>query len=317
MSGILVVKLGSMGDVIHTLPAAATLKHSFPGKRLTWIVDPRWAVLLEDNPFVDDVIRLNRRELQSIRSAWRGLREREFEFVVDFQGLIKSALAASAARPDRIYGFHQSQLREKLAALFYSHRIRTHAEHIVEQNLELAVATGAANEIKSFPLPPGNPEGDLPGGGFILASPLGGWLSKQWPLEHYRELSSLTKNELGLPLVVDGPPSAAKTFAELPGCIPHCSSVSGLISATRRAAAVIGIDSGPLHLAAALDKPGVAIFGPTDPARNGPFGGSLKVLRCASAVTTYKRRSEIDPSMRAVTPAEVLEALKESLGGTK
>ena len=116
--GVLVVRMGSMGDVIHTLPAVATLKHSFPGSRVSWVIDPKWACLLDGNPFVDEVIHLDRRTLAGIRHAWRQLRSRRFQLAVDFQGLFKSALVASAARADRIYGFHQSQARERVAALF-------------------------------------------------------------------------------------------------------------------------------------------------------------------------------------------------------
>ena len=96
--------------------------------------------------------------------------------------------------------------------------------------------------------------------------------------------------------------------------MPHHSSLAGLIHATRRAAAVVGVDSGPLHLAAALGKPGVAIFGPTDPARNGPYGDSFRVLRTAAVTTTYKRGDAIDPSMQNISPDEVFEALKATMG---
>jgi heptosyltransferase-1 len=117
-------------------------------------------------------------------------------------------------------------------------------------------------------------------------------------------------------LVVNGPPADAAVFNSVPGAWVHLSSIAGLIHATRRAAAVVGIDSGPLHLAAALARPGVAVFGPTDPSRNGPFGGSLAVLRAPSARTTYKRRKDIDESMRAVTPSAVLEELRIQIGGS-
>jgi heptosyltransferase-1 len=90
----------------------------------------------------------------------------------------------------------------------------------------------------------------------------------------------------------------------------HCSGIAGLIDATRRAAAVIGVDSGPLHLAAALNKPGVAIYGPTDPALNGPFGDSLQLLRAPDAVTSYKRGATPDASMGKIQPELVFEALK-------
>ena len=196
---ILVVRLGSLGDVIHTLPAAATLKHSFPGSHLTWIVDPKWAALLDGNPYVDEIVLLDRRRLSSIWAARRRLFGAGFDTVFDFQGLIKSALVASAARPEAIYGFHQSQARERLSALFYSHRIRVHARHVVDRNLELAAASGAANALKSFPLPAGKPEGTLPEGPFVLASPLGGWRSKQWPLENYPKLARLVEGSSRCP----------------------------------------------------------------------------------------------------------------------
>jgi heptosyltransferase-1 len=116
---------------------------------------------------------------------------------------------------------------------------------------------------------------------------------------------------LGVPLVLNGPPGAP--FEAIAPAVAHYSSLPGLIHATRRAAAVLGVDSGPLHLAAALEKPGVAIFGPTDPLRNGPYGHSLQVIRNSAATTTYKRGSSIDESMRKVSPDEVFEAMREVL----
>lgn len=310
---ILVVRLSSMGDVIHALPAAASLKHSFPGSRLTWVVNPRWAPLLEDNPFIDRVVLFSRHSWTGIRAAWRALRAERFDMAVDFQGLIQSALVASAARPTRIYGFHQSQLREPLAGLVYSDRVVSGAAHVVDRNLDLAARAGAANVLKTFPLPAGIPEGEMPTGRFVLASPLAGWGAKQWPLERYAALARLLGKELGVALVVDGPPHAAAELARITGAIPHFSGLAGLIDATRRAAAVVGVDSGPLHLAAALAKPGVAIFGPTDPARNGPYGGSLEVLRAAGAKTSYKRRGEPDESILAITAEMVFESLRRQL----
>jgi heptosyltransferase-1 len=102
-------------------------------------------------------------------------------------------------------------------------------------------------------------------------------------------------------------------LSAVPHTSTHLSSLAGLIHATRRATAVVGLDSGPLHLAAALLKPGVAIFGPTDPARNGPYGKSFVVLRSPRAVTTYKRARGVDVSMRDVSPQQVLAALQERL----
>jgi heptosyltransferase-1 len=177
----------------------------------------------------------------------------------------------------------------------------------VDRHLELAATAGAQVAARGFALPEGSPEGSLPDEPFVLANPTAGWTGKQWPLEYYAVLAKQLGGA-GLRLVVNG-----ASAIDIPGAIPHVSGLRGLIYATRRAAAVIGLDSGPLHLAAALSKPGVAIFGPTDPARNGPYGGSLRVLRARGATTTYKRRDTIDESMRAVTPEEVWAALRPQL----
>jgi heptosyltransferase-1 len=301
---VLVVRLSAMGDVIHALPAVATLKHSFPHSHVAWVIRTQWAPLLKDNPFVDQVIPFER-TLSAIAATRRELREQRFDLAIDFQGLLQSALVAAAARPDRIAGFHRSQVREKAAALFYSTCVEAHSQHVVDRNLELVAAAGASSLLHTFSLPEGSPEGQLPEGKFVLASPLAGWGSKQWPVEFYQELAS----RLDVPLVVNGPPEAAETLSRICGARVHLSGIAGLIHATRRAQAVIGVDSGPLHLAAALSKPGVAIFGPTDPLRNGPYGGTIRVLRSAGVSTTYKRTAETHDSMRSISPQDVLEAL--------
>jgi heptosyltransferase-1 len=304
---ILVVRLGAMGDVLHALPAVASLKHSFPHSRLTWVMRPRWMPLVEGNPFLDEVIPLER-TTRGFAAAWRRLRKNRFDLAVDLQGLVQSALVAAAARPDKIVGFHRSQAGERAAALFYSTGVVTSSAHIVDRNLELVAAAGASSLLRTFPLPDGTAEGRLPEGKFVLASPSAGWGSKEWPIEFYQDLAQ----RLDLPLVLNGPPESAELLGRIRGAQVHLSGIAGLIDATRRAHAVIGVDSGPMHLAAALAKPGVAIFGPTDPARNGPYGGSLRVVRSVEAVTTYKRHMSGD-SMRAITPSAVVDALTAAL----
>jgi heptosyltransferase-1 len=314
---ILVVRLGAMGDILHALPGVASLKTGHPGSRLTWVVEARWAPLVEGNPFVDRVVLLRRESAAALLHSWRDLRSERYHIAVDFQGLLKSAVVAAMARPDRIFGFDTPLLRERAAALFYSQRTLTRAAHVVDRNLDLAAAAGASTALRVFPLPPGRPEGELPPGPFVLASPLAGWRSKQWPAEHYRALGARLRAELGMPLVANLPPASADWLRQAgmaDDAVAHVSGLEGLIDATRRATAVVGGDSGPLHLAAALGKPGVAIFGPTDPARNGPYGGTLRVLRAEGALTTYKRYSSIQESMRRVTPDQVFEALRAALG---
>jgi len=303
---ILAVRLGAMGDVIQCLPAVASLKHGIPKSHVTWVIEPRWAPLLEGNPYVDRVVLLDRRSLAGLRASWRDLRARRYDIAVDFQGLLKSALVASAARAERLFGFTQALVRERPSAWFYSVAVSSTAEHVVDRYLDLASAAGASSLVRTFPLPGGHAEGRLPAGPFVLASPLAGWAAKQWPMEFYSELGSLVEAE-GYTLVLNG-----RTRIDAPSTQAHVSGLPGLIDATRRAAAVVGVDSGPLHLAAALGKPGVAIFGPTDPARNGPRGGAIAVLRSPAAVTSYKR-DHSGAAMHAIGPQAVHEALQAVL----
>jgi heptosyltransferase-1 len=305
---ILVVRLGAMGDVIAALPAVASLKHSLPHSKIVWVVEPKWSALLEANPYIDSVLLFDRRTLAGLRKAWRDLRSSHFDLGVDFQGLIKSALVATVARPERIFGFSTPHVRESPAAWFYSTKVSIRSSHAVDRNLDLAAAAGASSILRTFPLPPGEPEGQLPNGDFVLASPLAGWGAKQWPIEYYSQLARRLRRDCGLPLVLNAPYPIRVEGAET-----HVSGIQGLIHATRRATAVVGVDSGPLHLAAALSKPGVAIYGPTDPARNGPYGGTFAVLRSPTALTTYKRTEQPDESMREITPDQVVGALETIL----
>lgn len=282
---VLVVRMGAMGDVIHALPAATWLQRQ--GASVTWVIEPRWRPLLAEIPAIE----FDRRSQASIMNALPKLRG--FDRAYDLQGLIKSAVVARWASGD-VTGF--ADPREGPARWFYAHAVARHPGHVVDQYRHLVGANGASE----FPLPVGRPEGRLPDGPFVLASPEAGWRSKQWPREYFDQLRSL----LPWPLVLNGPPGSG---------LDHESSIEGLIDASRRATAVIGVDSGPLHLAAALGKPGVAMFGPTDPGRNGPYGGSMAVLRDAAAVTTYRRGTEIDPAMRTISPGAVWDALKRVL----
>jgi heptosyltransferase-1 len=311
---LLVVRLGAMGDILHTLPAVASLKASNPAARITWAIEPQWSPLMESNPHIDRVAIVGRGSLAQLRAGLRELRSESYDCAVDFQGLLKSALVAKAARPDRLLGFDRTQVRESAATLFYSSTVHSSAPHRVDQYLDLAAAIPGTNtRVYEFPLPAGRPEGELPAGDFVLASPLAGWRGKQWPLEFYSVLAGRLKRDLGMPLVWNV--SSIGSVPAVEGVGIHASSLAGLIWATRRATAIVGVDSGPLHLAAALGKPGVAIFGPTDPARNGPYrtNPALRVLRDAGAVTTYKRGDTIDDSMRLISPDQVFETLRKTL----
>ncbi len=333
-----------MGDVIHALPAAVHLKRAVPRLELTWVVRERWSALLRNNPCVDRVIALPSAptsglfgfpRLREINTARKLLRDYRFDVAVDFQGLLRSAAVTFFSRADKVFGFPRSQIREPLAAACYSDRIPTSSAHVVDKNLDVAraveqslrsgwdVNTPAPERTATFPLPPGKPEPHLPEGDYVLASPFAGWKAKEWPPEYFAELAMILHRETGMPLVIDCAPfqqDEARAIIDLAPagtCLLHPSSVEGLIAATRRARAVVGVDSGPLHVAAALGQPGVAIFGQTDPARNGPYGSSFHVLRDPAAVTSYKHEQRPDPVMRSIQPRDVWDALSPMLASTR
>ncbi len=288
-----------MGDILHALPAVAALREAQPGAEITWVVEPKWMPLLSGSGLVQHLLPLQRRDAVSVWTAYRWLKRWGADLAIDFQGLIKSALVAWMSGARERWGF-ADQLREEPAGLFYTRATVAGAGHVVERNARLLGLVA-----REAPLPPGRPEGDLPAGAFVLAAPYAGWPAKQWPIERYAELA----RALPVPLVMNVAPG--QSIPE--GTWRHESSLEGLIDATRRAAAVLGLDSGPLHLAAAMQKKGVALFGPTDPARNGPHGGTIRVLRVPGAATSYKREKQVAPSMAALPVASVADALREVL----
>ena len=312
MSSILVIRLGAMGDIIHALPAAASLKLSFPQRKLHWLVARKWMPLLHGNPYVDEVIPFDRRGPASLLSSWRQLRDVKPDLAIDFQGLLQSSISGRIARPSAFFGFDRSVARESLASILYSQRVAVTGPHRIQRNLQLVAAAGASTLTENAWIPLGSPEGTLPSRPFVLASPFAGWTSKQWPMESYDRLGSILREE-GLELVLNIPEQKALQLQKSNGVRLHTSSLDGLIDVTRRALAVIGVDSGPLHLAAALDKPGVALFGPTDPAQTGPFKSNMVVLRSSSVQTTYKRHGRIHASMAEISAEQVTDALLKSL----
>lgn len=311
---ILLIRLGAMGDIIHALPAAASLKLSFPEQKLHWLVSRKWMPLLQGNPHIDEIIPLDR---QSPTALWRCIeRLRAFppDLAIDFQGLLQSAIAGRIARPHAFFGFDRSVAREPLASLLYTRKIPVVGPHRVQRNLQLVAAAGAREQTDEAWIPAGRAEGELPSGPFVLTSPFAGWTSKQWPMESYDALGELLNKE-GLQLAVNVPEYRAAHLQSMAHLRIHISSLEGLIDATRRAAAVIGVDSGPLHLAAALGKAGVALFGPTDPAQTGPYNSEMAVLRTPGVRTTYKRHDRIHSSMAEISVEQVAEALLQSLAG--
>src|SRR5947209_11858410 len=130
---MLAIRMGAMGDIIHALPAVASLKASFPRSSISWLVSRKWASLLEGNPAVNDLIFFERSSLFALRDTWRRLRQRRFELAFDFQGLLQSALAGRVARAGTLYGFSRTVARESHAARFYDRAIEVKGPHRIER----------------------------------------------------------------------------------------------------------------------------------------------------------------------------------------
>jgi len=347
MEKLLILRLGSMGDIVHALPAVAALRRAFPSATIGWAVEQRWSELLcahgaenaapgaPAKPLVDhlhfiDTVAWRKGPFSNsvwreARSAMGALRASSYEVAVDFQGAWKSAgLALWSAAPQRI-GFDHP--RERPAAMFYTQRVATSSPHIVDQNLELAAAvTGRAPAPVCFPLPCSATtetwcDAELRRRGlreFALLSPGGGWGAKLWPPENYGEVAAALARE-GLPSLINFGPgeeeqARAVEQSSAGAARPLCCSLGELIALTRRAAIFIGGDSGPMHLAAALGVPVVAIFGPTDPARNGPYGTRSIVLRHAASQTSYSHHDRPDEALRSIPATEILRAALNLLG---
>jgi heptosyltransferase I len=328
----LLVRLGSMGDVIHAIPAASALRDTFPDSRIDWLVEPRWARLLEGNSDLNEVIAVDRKSAGGIVTTVRKLRAAKYSCAIDFQALYKSALLAFASGASRRIGFQSSYAREGLASRFYTDRLNPRGAHKVEHNLTLAEAADARKSAPRFPLAvcPADEErvahelAEHKLGEYFVLNPGGGWRSKCWPAERYGELHRNLAERHGWRGVVTfgpGEESLARRVVEAAGDpppVPIALELGPLMALIRRAKFVVSADTGPLHLAAALGTPVVGLFGPTDPSRNGPYSSDPSrdiVLRNPrDCETTYRRGKDYSPAMLSITVQQVADAIARRWG---
>ncbi|MBE9566405.1 MAG: lipopolysaccharide heptosyltransferase II [Proteobacteria bacterium] len=337
---ILVVKLSSIGDVVQSLPVAAALRRRYPEAHIAWAVKPPAAEVVAGNPHLTETLVVggsgaSAAGVQSvpplgapIRLA-RALRERRFELALDMQGLLKSALIAylSGAR-DRI-GFRNLQ---EGAFLFNNRRIVPDRRdiHAVEVYLAFAEAVGAPAGPPDFTI--ATSEEDRRVAAELLAEvdnpvaliPGARWESKRWPPERFAAVADALSEELGCTAVVvggagdrelaEGIAAAARSrTVDLTGK----TTLKQLTEVFRGCRATISNETGPMYISAAAGTPTVAIFGPTDPNRLGPYGeGHAKVTAGVPCGPCRKRRCEPLRCMEAIGPEQVLEAARGVMGGT-
>jgi len=324
----LLIRLGSMGDVIHALPAAAALHDTFPDAGIDWVIDPKWSRLLEGNPTITNVIALDRKSAGKIFAGLAKMRAAKYTCAIDFQALYKSAVIAFASGAPRRIGFQSSYAREGMAALFYTERLNPRGAHKVEHNLTLAERAGAKPSKPRFPLTV-HPQDEKVTAteltrnnleDFFVLNPGGGWRSKCWPGARYGELHRKLFERYGWRGVVSFGPSEEALAQEVisaagsPSPIAIPLGIGPLMALMRRAKFVVSADTGPLHLASALGAPVIGLFGPTDPSRNGPFSADdVTVRNLRASVTTYRRGTTYSTSMLSITAHQVVDAVERRL----
>jgi heptosyltransferase I len=323
----LVVRLGSLGDIVHTLPAVAGLRGSFPSAHITWLTHPRWKLIIETSGLATEIWATETRSLSSLRKIIRAIREAEFSAAIDYQGLWKSAALPLFGGVQRRIGFSSETIREWGVPILYTDRVRCQTTHIADQNGELSARAGARNGVSDCALAVRAEDRKMLCDwlvaksiqSYVVLSPGGGWRSKCWPAARYGELCRRIRDAYGLPCVVNYGPGESELAADLRMAAGDANpslfseELGPLMALLQRAKCVVGADTGPLHLAIALGAPAVALFGPTDPARNGPYRSNDIVLRSPAAVRDHSRNHATDPSMLAITVDEVFAALQKRL----
>ncbi len=344
LNRLLIVRTSAMGDIIHALPAVAALRRSLPEPTIGWVVEERWVELLcapstalagsrsSGRPLVERIHTVNtkawRRSLtaldtwRQISESVRELRTFHYQTAIDFQGSVRSAFIARLSGAKSIYGF--AHPREGPAKMFYSERIPAPGSHVVEQNFALVEPLASTTKTKADLPKDAKAERDCDQflrqhqlEKFAVLNPGAGWNAKQWPTERYGEVARQLSQDGMKCLINFGPGEEAlaeAARASSQGCATLLGvSLTDLIAFTRRASLFIGGDTGPMHLASALDIPVVALFGPTNPARNGPFGTSKIVLRSPLSLTSHKRNAPADSGLLTITVDEVVAAARQLL----
>jgi len=324
MEEFLIIRLSSLGDIIHTLPAFAALRRRFPESRISWVVSPAGRAILELVPGLDEIIVPGEEE-------WLGRLRRRERAALDFQGLIKSGFMARRSRAHRRLGFGPKNLREPLARIFYTERLPEVPEddHVILKNLRLLRLLGIEDERFDFPLsvPEGFREGvrrrirDLGRTSdkrLVVFNVGAAWPTKRWFPERWAAVVSSLDRKVFFPVLLwgtDDERRIAEAAARASGAavLPFLT-ITAILALLKESVLLVSGDTFALQAACALGVPVVAIFGPTSPRRNGPFAAIDKIAYHEIACSRcYRRSCETVDCLRAVTAEEVAALVGEAL----
>jgi lipopolysaccharide heptosyltransferase I len=304
---ILIVRLGSLGDLVHTLPAVAAIRRAYPAAEIDWLVDAPHRPFLELVPAVSSLIVLRDRSARAWLEARRTMRARHYDVALDFQGLLKSAALARLSGAARIVGFDRTGLREPLAAPLYGERVTVDdSQHVIRKNLALAGALGVRPTPVEFPIAPVDSPAvssflETVPASFAVINPGAAWPNKRWPPDRLGAVARDLRDRHEMASVVlwgPGEEDAARVVVNGAGGAAHMAPPTGLrelVALLRPASLMVSGDTGPLHIAGALGVPIVALFGPTTPGRNGPWSEEdVSISRYEQCDCHYERRCRHD-----------------------
>ncbi len=357
---ILIIKMSSMGDVIHALPTAAALRQRFPQARITWLVHPQFGGFVPEPPIIDEVIYFDKvafgkkslkQKIVTLRKLRIQLHSYNFDLVIDLQGLFKSAVMAYLTGCSNRIGY--SFMREG-SSLVSKSIVGPHKDaHVIERYLDVARHLGADVQSVDFPLPSfdrelgkmrqllhtegipyvtrGKKEGVPVWGGkedkllapYVVFAPGARWETKVWPVEHYAKLARKIIKAGYYVVLVGGKDDAelGKLIRQIANYAPELIDVLGKTSLREVAAIIqdsdfyISGDTGPLHMANALKKPLIALFGPTKADRTGPYGSpySMVMLSPAKCRGCLKKHCKDWHCMHDLTPDKVFQVFQEEM----
>lgn len=339
MSRFLLVRLGSLGDIVHALPVAGALRRAFPSATIDWLVSARHREFLEFVPVLDRRLVIHDRGDagggKGIGAMVRELRQNRYDVVFDLQGLIKSAALARSAGASRVIGFSSRYLRERISHVFYTEAYDPggggmydplERSHVVRMNLGLLSKIGLSVDVPEFPIGPV----DSPvaralqqqtGGRYAVLNPGAAWPNKRWPAARFSAVARAIRERHAMMSIVTWGPGekelAERVAQETGGAavLAPTTTLGDLIALLRGAALMLSGDTGPTHIAAALGTPIVGLYGPTRPSRNGPWAPlDITISRDAVCRCHHLRRcTEVRMCLMDVEVAEVVEAISRRL----
>jgi lipopolysaccharide heptosyltransferase I len=326
---ILVIKPSSLGDVVHSLPFLNALRDSFPKAEIHWIIAKGLEGLLEGHPMINKLWIINkdnwkrikavRTTIKELRSLFKSLKAERYDIVIDLQGLLRSGILAKASGAPVRIGFKEAREGSRM---FYTHTVKAGKDvHAVDRYLEMAKFLGCDTSEVKFPFPLSftsqlSPLSFQLPDKYAVIVPGARWETKRWHPERFGQLASMMHVKS---IVVGGESDAdiadivARNSCSNAVSIVGRTSLKELIEVMRNASFVVTNDSGPMHIAAALNVPVFAIFGPTNPLRTGPYGKPHVIIRkeleCSPC---YRKKCKGIKCMELIEAKEVADIIRQN-----